>query len=173
MISKLDPIIIGGTPGSGTRVFCQICKDAGIFMGTNLNFSNDALEFINFYDKWINDWLSNKIEEKKTMRDDFHRCVLEHLKNLSREDMKWGFKNPRSILLLQFFHQIYPEMKFLHVVRDGRDMAYSKEGVPQLEMHAPFIMNKKLDEPINKLHLWTKINFDAANYGNNKLKKII
>ncbi len=62
-------------------------------------------------------------------------------------------------------------MKFLHVIRDGRDMVYSQGRKPQLEMHAPFIINKKLDEPLDKLHLWNKVNLDAANYGKNKLKK--
>ncbi len=104
LFSKFDPIIIGGTPGSGTRVFCQICKDAEIFMGTNLNCSNDALEFINFYDRWINYWLTHKVEEKTTMREEFQLCVKKHLKDISGEDTIWGFKNPRNIHLLSFFH---------------------------------------------------------------------
>ena len=37
----------------------------------------------------------------------------------------WGFKLPGSMLMLNVLLDAYPEMKFVHVVRDGRDMALS------------------------------------------------
>ena len=46
----------------------------------------------------------------------------------------WGWKEPRSIYLLPFFHRHLPGLRFLHVVRDGRDMAFS-ENQNQLRKH--------------------------------------
>lgn len=167
---KLNPVIVGGIAGSGTRVFCQICKDAGIFMGTNLNKSNDAMEFFDFYNKWIDQWLGNKVKEKKIMIEEFNLCIKKHLENIPGKDTRWGFKNPRSIHLLPFFYEIFPQMNFLHVVRDGRDMCYSTHRVQQIEKQAPIIINKKIEKPEDKLHFWRKVNLEAAFFGKSKLK---
>ena len=41
-------------------------------------------------------------------------------------DKGWGFKHPRTALMLHIIDQAYkPGFKYLHVIRDGRDSAYS------------------------------------------------
>ena len=54
------PYIIGGTGGSGTRVFARIVRRGGMFIGTNLNDSEDALDFGEYSDRWINVFLSRE-----------------------------------------------------------------------------------------------------------------
>jgi hypothetical protein len=38
---------------------------------------------------------------------------------------RWGWKEPNSHIFLPFLLQSLPLMRYIHVVRDGRDMAYS------------------------------------------------
>ncbi len=44
------PIAVGGIGGSGTRVVAAILKELGIFIGDNLNASNDNLDFLGWRD---------------------------------------------------------------------------------------------------------------------------
>ena len=37
---------------------------------------------------------------------------------------RWGFKAPVTMYLLPFWAEVFPGATFLHVVRDGRDMAF-------------------------------------------------
>jgi hypothetical protein len=45
-------------------------------------------------------------------------------------DISFGFKAPVTMLLLPFFRHRIPAFKFLHVVRDGRDVAFSDNHSP-------------------------------------------
>ena len=63
------------------------------------------------------------------MLDDLAALLLEHCAALE-PGRPWGWKEPRSIYLLPFFHRHLPALRFLHVVRDGRDMALSDQPEP-------------------------------------------
>ncbi|MBL4743417.1 MAG: hypothetical protein JKX87_02075, partial [Cycloclasticus sp.] len=43
----MKTVAIGGVGGSGTRLVAEICKECGVFIGSNLNKSNDNLSFPN------------------------------------------------------------------------------------------------------------------------------
>jgi hypothetical protein len=40
-------------------------------------------------------------------------------------DSTWGWKDPRNSLLLPIWHQIFPNAKVIHMLRDGRNAALS------------------------------------------------
>jgi len=42
----------------------------------------------------------------------------------------YGIKAPVSMLLVPMFREIWGRMKFIHVVRDGRDIAFSGNQSP-------------------------------------------
>ncbi len=81
----------------------------------------------------------------------------------------WGWKEPRSIYLLPFLHRHLPALRFLHVVRDGRDMALSGNQ-NQLRKHggaAP--IPRDGSEPERSMALWSWVNLAAARYGEERL----
>jgi hypothetical protein len=41
------------------------------------------------------------------------------------KDVKYGFKAPVAMTLVPWWAYLIPDFKFLHVVRDGRDIAFS------------------------------------------------
>ena len=124
------PNVIGATGGSGTRVVARIVRRGGLFIGTNLNVSEDALDFGDYSDRWINVFLAHRpVDRASTLRaemtHDLETTVERHLLPLDAISRPWGWKEPRSVFLLPFFASYFSGLKFLHVVRDGRDMAYS------------------------------------------------
>jgi len=124
------PNIIGATGGSGTRVVARIARSAGMFIGTNLNISEDALDVAAFDDHWIGQRVSQERSHPShpappEMLADFRTMLARHCGPREDETQPWGWKHPPSIYLLRFYHQQFPQLRFLHVIRDGRDMAYS------------------------------------------------
>lgn len=171
------PVIVGALGGSGTRVIARIIRRAGYFLGTNLNESEDAMEFVEFYDGWINRYILRRIvplipEEDALMASEFAGCLARHRAECQAADAPWGWKEPRSIYLLSFFDQIIPEVKFIHVVRDGRDMAFSSNQ-NQLRKHgAAVLLNAGLNgapQSVRTAALWSQINLEAAAYGEEQM----
>jgi len=44
----------------------------------------------------------------------------------------WGWKEPNSHIYLHWLYRYYPEMKYIHLIRNGLDMAYSSN---QAQLH--------------------------------------
>ena len=170
------PVIIGGTGGSGTRIFAQTCISAGYFMGTNHNGALDALDYVDFYDRWVNAYLkrdetplSNR--NQRRMAHDFERRMRRHLVDIEPTQTRWGWKNPRSMLVLPFLAQQCSQMRFIHVVRDGRDMAYSgNQRQPRLHGVQVYVdQMQELTESEQSIVSWCRTNLDVAAFGQDHL----
>lgn len=170
------PLIIGATGGSGTRVITRIARQAGYYMGKNLNVSEDALEFSRLYNVWLDRLIGKSASPipadfPKNFERDFDDAVRRHLAAaepaIRKPSQRWGWKTPRSIYLLPFFHARFPGMKFIHVLRDGRDMAVSKNQ-NQLRKHGHRLLNWRerwlCARPIRSILLWDRVNLRAAAY---------
>lgn len=190
------PVVIGATGGSGTRVVARLAERAGFYLGSYLNEASDALAFRPFHDRWINPFLSAKQSwatgpartgrrdrgehapsEKlaKRMSQDFYAAVEQHVgSSLIQKGAHWGWKAPRSIYLLPFLHGRYPGLQFIHVLRDGRDMAFSKNQ-NQLHKHGFAVLSWRErwfhSQPFRSILLWDRVNLRAAEYGDMHLGK--
>ena len=171
------PVVIGGTGGSGTRVVAQLCEALGWSTGTFLNATHDAIPFIGFYDRWNARWWTDgpdamSAEDLRAMRRDFRRCVARHRLSIPDRERRWGtdrwgWKNPRSLYLLSFVHAYYPELRYVQVVRDGRDMAFSTNPWP-LRKDGPIVLTsdeQRLPETHRAILIWNRGNLAAAAYG--------
>jgi hypothetical protein len=185
-VTSSAPLIIGATGGSGTRVVARLAQHAGYFLGSYVNDANDALAFRSFHDQWINRFLSGQgrpatgrislpQEEAAQMTEDFHRAVEQHIsKSAADKEMLWGWKAPRSIYLLPFLQAQYPGLKFIHLLRDGRDMAFSKNQ-NQLRKHGAQVLRARErwfnPEPVRSILLWARVNLAAAQFGETQLRE--
>jgi hypothetical protein len=168
------PLIIGATGGSGTRVIARLAQRAGYDLGSNVNEANDALAFRPFHERWINRFLEAQNRRTKPgdevdqMTKDFRVALAQHLGLHTSARSRWGWKAPRSIYLLPFLQAQFPELKFVHVLRDGRDMAFSKNQ-NQLRKHGAQVMNSRErwlnPEPVRSIFLWARVNLQAAEFG--------
>ena len=174
-LSELDACVIGATGGSGTRVVARIVRAAGMYTGTDLNRYEDALPFASFSDRWINGYLASgrrpSNEDRQRMRDELQSLVDDHLSHRPEDAVGWGWKEPRSIYLLPFLNEELPKLRYLHFVRDGRDMAFS-ENQQQLKKHGAAVLDGRSRwrrRPYRSISLWARVNADAADYGEREL----
>lgn len=168
------PGLVGATGGSGTRVVARILGRAGLFIGSRLNESEDAIALGEYSDRWINAYLPHRggalpVDLEQAMLDDLAAVLAEHCAPVRAEPRPWGWKEPRCIYLLPFFSEHLPAVRFLHVVRDGRDMALSANQ-NQLRRHADSAgIPDELPEPVRSIALWSWINLETARYGTEQL----
>ena len=175
------PYVIGATGGSGTRVLARILRHASTFVGTHLNGADDSLFFGDYSDRWINRFVSDATPlppdpVRTAMVRDLDVTVTQHLSSLLAEGpgsrwRAWGWKEPRSIFLLPFFDAHFPSLNFLHLVRDGRDMAYSLNQ-NQLSKHGRALLSSEelsRERPLQSMALWARLNSLRADYGETHL----
>lgn len=170
------PHVIGATGGSGTRVVARIVRESGLFTGRELNAYEDALPFGEYSDRWINEFVDRAGEPAPDdllarMRADLDSLVRGHLAGLPPSARAWGWKEPRSIYYLPFLDAAMPSLRFLHFVRDGRDMAFS-ENQNQLVKHGSAVLGdelRKAKTPVRSIAVWSRVNEAAADYGEERL----
>ena len=157
----LEPGVIGATGGSGTRVVARIVQQGGMFVGSDLNRSLDALDFAAFFDRWVGRELAPGAAAELR--------ALVARQHEEADGRPWGWKEPRSVYLLPFLAAELPGLRFLHVVRDGRDMAFS-ENQTQLRKHGDAVLGAS-DEPdeLRSIALWREVNLQAADFGEREL----
>lgn len=166
---------MGATGGSGTRVVARFLRRTGLYMGSELNDSEDAWKLGDYSDRWIDTLLRHREsglseDVEGAMLEDLSTVLGEHCSPIADEARKWGWKEPRSIYLLPFFHRHLPALRFLHVVRDGRDMALS-ENQNQLRKHGDAAgIPAELPPAVRSIALWSWVNLDAKRYGEEQLR---
>jgi hypothetical protein len=178
-VAQSAPLVIGATGGSGTRVLARIAKLAGYNLGNNVNAAEDALEFYSFFETWVDRSFSaqqaGKLltpSESVRMKEDFSAALARHLPEAERGRTAWGWKAPRSIYLLPFLRGEFPQLKFIHLVRDGRDMALSPNQ-NQLRKHAAAVLSWRerlfRSTAERSILLWEKVNLRAADFGESQM----
>jgi hypothetical protein len=173
--------VILGTGGSGTRAVASLAREAGYYMGSNLNPAGDSLDLGRPMGRWPNRYLrvSDWVDEmwlgsgRRTFRfppamaADFKAAIGEHRRGLEDPAGAWGWKAPRTILLLPFVHEMLPSARIVHLVRDGRDMAYSRNQ-NQLRQHGRKVLpqsDKRIPRAHASIMFWARLNLAAARYG--------
>ena len=180
---KCPPIVIGATGGSGTRVIHGVLEKAGLFMGDDakLNHAGDAMDIEPMLDAFINPILSTTksldyeiadlpLELANDARRDLAIGVGRFLRDLPNRTIPWGWKNPRSMYVLPLIKELFPGVRFIHLVRDGRDMATS-DNQNQPRKHYQALFGEALDESDagGSIQLWAAANLAIANWAERRL----
>lgn len=171
-LADLEPRVIGATGGSGTRVVGRIVRAGGMYIGTNLNDYQDALDLAGYSDRWINGFIGSGLaglteSERAEMIDDLAGALEAHRRDVPPDATAWGWKEPRSIYLISLFNAAMPGFRFLHFMRDGRDMAFS-ENQQQLKKHGDAVLSGRRRwgrTPVRSIALWSLVNTQAADFG--------
>jgi len=160
------PISIGGVGGSGTRVVAAIAKSLGVYMGSTVNTAHDNLEFVKSRvllgesDSTLR--RRNIMKELRNFEERMHHDYLEQ--NNYRDN--WGWKVPGQFHLLRYTADYFPELKYIHVIRNGLDMAFSKN-LNQLrnwgDFHGIAVDDPK--DPVLALQYWISANQFAVDEG--------
>jgi len=163
-LNYAPPLAIGGVGGSGTRIFAELLMRAGVAMGENLNVSNDNLDFTRCFKR--KDWFENYPAPAQLSQawQDFvaGQPIAQHV-----EAYRWGWKEPNTHLFLGALIENIRGLKYIHILRNGLDMAFSSNqgqlrnwGAYMLGTDAPLTVT-----PENSLSYWIAANERAIEIG--------
>lgn len=128
-LATLSPVVVMGRGHSGTRVLTWVCEFLGLRLGTDPDrVTGDAedLTFTRQIKKIAMRSLGvTRVEQVgERERVQFERAVHAHVLGRGQPRGLWGWKFPETYLIAPCVHLTFPHARYLHLVRDGRDLAF-------------------------------------------------
>jgi hypothetical protein len=137
------PIFIVGAPRSGTSLLRNL-----LYSHPELFFRSETQFIPGFYraygnprsrsqalklakkmvkNEWIARWEEDIDVEEMAEQDSYAGVVDNMFLQLARREGKhvWGDKTPHYVLDIDILREIFPDARFIHIVRDGRDACLS------------------------------------------------
>jgi hypothetical protein len=143
------PIIVFNKSHSGSRVLAGMLREAGVYMGSRRNESEDPPDMLPLVhllvERHYPDYAALMRSGDPDLEDTLVSVLGGHLLGRAGEP-RWGWKLCETLYILPVLYRLFPDADFLHLVRDGRDVAFSDHVAPVL----PF---------------WRKVYFDTAAIG--------
>jgi Sulfotransferase family len=168
-----SPLVILGTGGSGTRVFARLAEAAGRCMGAHQSEANDAVALYWLAERWCGEiytaWRRGEQIDFAGFDAELKPCLEAHLIE-AEPGAPWGWKQPRSLYLLPALLRSYPDLLVLHVIRDGRDIAFGSH--LRLEKAGDYAVpewGRGLPAELRLALLWDEPNRLAADFGEERL----
>jgi hypothetical protein len=145
-----EPIVVIGMPRSGTTLVTEILDRLGVFMGVWQDVNREAVTFQGI-DHWLlgsagGGWTKPEplgtAAEDPARRAQLSSAALSRLQgrrgvsylgwprllrfgSIERQTGLWGWKAPRSTWTLPVWRELFPDLRVVHVVRHGVDVAAS------------------------------------------------
>lgn len=125
-----EPIIVFNKSHSGSRLLARLLSEAGVFLGSHVNESYDSedvfelVEYLvtRYYPDYRQLWRPG-FEDTRLSRL-IAEVFTEHLKSLDARDGPWGWKLCETAYVLPVLDDLFPGAKYVHIIRDGRDVAF-------------------------------------------------
>lgn len=176
-LQKHIPIIVGGMQGSGTRVAVWLLEGSNVYMSYKdysvyVHEPHDSIPMAAWMVNYFKPWVFGEEVNKKLMVKGFEVALDLHLAH-KRDEKIWGWKNPPNMYLLDFYHELFPKMKYIHVIRDGRDTSPHWQTIVVTQDMRKYIPKEMLDNPVgvNYMWFWDLANKRAIEYGREQLKE--
>ena len=129
---KQPVLIISGMHRSGTSLMASLCQSAGLSIGERLMWPTESnlaghFEDLDFYDFHQRVLAANGLGREGWIADAATTIdVPEPLRNVAGELIAtrhrlarpWGWKDPRTVLFLEFWNSLLPDARWLFVVRE-------------------------------------------------------
>ena len=137
-VSNDNPVIIGGCARSGTTLIrVMLDSHPNIYCGPE----SGLLYFKTLTSKRIRR-LSQVFEIEEDIKSlvrksDSFRRFIEYFFTALRERAgkpRWADKTPQNVLHIERIFQIFPKSRFIHMIRDGRDVACSLRTFPRFKI---------------------------------------
>lgn len=182
------PIIIGGLGGSGTRIVTQIIHNVGVYIHNYQNRALDNIFFSRIVSahpslrKYSHRRLRSRLDaftrlyagkpltpgqlilvyrsmKKPRPRQTWLllRRSAEHRKE-HRGYAQWCFKNPRTQFFLPQLATHFPGCRYIHIIRNGLDMAFSSNTNQLQHWGADFNIDENNPLPVRQLDFWIAVN---------------
>ena len=120
---------------SGSRLLARLLQKAGVFLGAHLNDSLDAWDLLPVVRYLVTRHYPD-FDEVLRGADPLVAPMLEAALQSHLEGFRggagaaWGWKLCETVFVVPVVAQVWPEARFIHLVRDGRDVAFSDHTGP-------------------------------------------
>ena len=151
MRDRRSPVIIIGMHRSGTTMIANMLQQLGLFIGSDLEDNSESMFFINHND-WLLEqggcaWDNPSNIFWSMCQNDILGLSVEYIRDRLRGlptikyvgvkravcnenlllglSQPWGWKDPRTTFTLPVWHQIFPDLRIIHIYRNGVPVAAS------------------------------------------------
>ncbi len=154
-------------PDQDIRTAIRLFRIAMVSGLGNHSFTSDEKEIL--------EQTTQEITRMKAQSPKRLQTVADSLRNSQSTDCRsyarWGWKEPNTHIFLPYLADIIPGLKYVHVVRNGLDMAFS-DNQNQLKNWGRYILGpefSKTPSASQKLDFWIVANLRAIQTGREKL----
>jgi len=129
------PVVIFNKSHSGSRLLAELVRRSGIYMGAHQNESGDSedilglVEYVveHYYPDFNRLWRGDECPDTELCA----LIVRAFRRHLGRgEPQRWGWKLCETAYVLPLIDYLFPQARYLHLIRDGRDVAFSDHVPP-------------------------------------------
>jgi hypothetical protein len=133
-----SPVVLFNKSHSGSRLLARLIEEAGVFLGAHQNESRDSLDVLDlvmylvgrYYPDYTSLWSRGGPDDTE-LPDLIHRVFSRHLEGYDRKGGRpWGWKLCETAYIVPVVDRLFPRAKFIHLLRDGRDVAFSDHQGP-------------------------------------------
>lgn len=154
------PVMVVGMHRSGTSFLTGSLQQAGLELGKhsawnphNLKGNRENLEIVAFHDALLTArgcaWDNPPIEPIKWTPDEEYQAkqLIADYKGVAR----WGFKDPRSLLVVDGWLELIPDLKFVGIFRHPTAVAQSLEARGGMPLEQALKLWKAYNEQLLRL----------------------
>lgn len=161
-----DPVVIFNKSHSGSRLLAGLVAEAGVFLGAHQNESRDSLDFLDlvqhlvltYYPDYSPLWDGRAAGD--LVLPHLARDVVErHLQGFPRRrGRRWGWKLCETAYILPVVDFLFPRARYIHLIRDGRDVAFSNHRAPDNDLWRKIYFNT------DRIRSWQRLALTARGY---------
>lgn len=130
------PVVVFNKSHSGSRLLARLMAASGVFMGADCNESADALPVL----KLVRYFVEHYHPDASALWDGARPpdgALLGLVEGVFADHLRghdgvqpWGWKLCETVYALPLIAFLFPGARFVHLIRDGRDVAFSDHVAP-------------------------------------------
>ncbi len=129
------PIVVFCKSHSGSRLLVRLLEASGVFMGAHQNLSGDSWDLLPIVRylviRYYPDYAGVLAGEDGMLEDMIEAALTRHLAGYDpAQGQRWGWKLCETTFILPVAARLFPNAQFIHLIRDGRDVAFSDHTGP-------------------------------------------